>query len=437
MSQLTDAFKQLNEDTRLVVAYSGGHDSTALLHVVSRIVPRNRLRALHVQHDLADRAHDWAAHCSHTCRALAIDLEVLPVATWAYRADGPEAAARRARYAALATHIAPDEWLVTAHHARDQAETMLLQALRGAGVAGTAAMPALAPLGAGWQWRPWRHVEHWVIADYVVQHGIDWIEDPSNADTALARGRLSETLWPMLTAAFPAAERTLARSASHAADAAEAMAALARIDLSHARIDSRRLSLAVLTELTPARRAAALRHWLAELGWDTPASCHIDEFERLLDARPHASPRVEFGHTELRVFAGAVWVMRRLGPAPSGSIDWHDGTSIDLPGEAGRLCLVGDGAARSPLTIDFRRGGERLARADDGTTRLGRWFYAHGWPLWLRERAPLVYAHGTLIAVADAWRHPEIDLWLGRGAGFKWCHELVGDPATDGQPPDS
>lgn len=428
MGRLGDPFDRLGADTRLAVAFSGGGDSAALLDIVAASLPRERFRALHVRHDLCDQADDWAAHCADVCRARGIDYKILPVAVEAHHADGPEAAARHARYAALATQLAPDEWLVTAQHAQDQAETFLLQALRGSGVAGLAAMPEWAPLSAGWLWRPWRAVERGAIGAYVEERGLGWIDDPMNADPAFSRSRLRQSIWPALVRAFPAAERTLGRSAEWAAEAADAVATLAGYDLDSIRVDAHGLSLAGLRQLTTARRAAVLRRWLADLRLDTPARHHINEFERLLAARAHAGPCVAFAATELRVFADAAYAMPRLAPAPTGLLDWTPHQPLELPGAVGELRSLGAAVPAQPLTITFRHGGERLLQSNGRTKRLAAWFYERSWPPWLRDRVPLIYAEHELIAVADAWHHPQIQHWLGERDGFEWCHNIVGDP---------
>lgn len=427
MAALDTAFQYLGDDTRLAIAYSGGLDSTVLLHIAAAIVPRDRLRALHVRHDFSERADDWVAHCAATCQALGVDLRILPVVTAGDRSDGLESAGRRVRYRAIAEELVPDEWVVTAHHARDQAETLLLQALRGAGVAGLASMPTVARLGAGWLWRPWRTLERRVIADYAQAHDLHWIDDPSNGDKSFARGRLRTAVWPALTDAFPAAERTLARSTDHAASAAEAVTALAGYDLQAARIDAERLSISRMQNMTPMRRAEVLRRWLAECGLDSPSSAHVEEFERLINARAHAGPRLVFADTELRVFAGAVYAMPRLVPAPTGTIDWSGSQSVDLPQDVGELAWHGNRPVPG-LSVTFGGGGKRIVRADGTSKRLSAWFQENGWPPWIRERAPLVYLDSELVAVADAWQHPEFEHWFGENGGFEWRHMLVGDP---------
>jgi len=427
VTALDTAFQQLGDNARLAIAYSGGLDSTVLLHVAAANVPGDRLRAVHIRHDFSEHADEWAAHCARTCRGLGIGLRILPVVTAGDRADGPESAGRRARYRAMADELKQDEWAATAHHARDQAETLLLQALRGAGVAGLAGMPRVTPLGSGWLWRPWRTLERRVIAHYAQAHHLHWIDDPSNSDESLARGRLRTAVWPVLTDAFPAAERTLARSASHVASAAEAVAALASYDLQSALVDAERLSIVRMQNLTPARRAEVLRRWLAESSLDPPSSAHVEEFERLIHARAHSGPRLVFAQTELRVYADAVYAMRPLEAPPTGTIYWSGSHSLGLPKDAGELVWHGDRPVPS-LNVTFGGGGKRMVRSDGTTKRLSAWFQEKGWPPWIRQRAPLVYLGRELVAVADAWQHPEFEHWFGENGCLEWRHALVGDP---------
>ncbi len=365
------------------------------------------------------QCHAWGIEC--------IRLDV----TVASGGRGLEAAARQARYAALADALASGEVLVTAHHARDQAETFLLQALRGAGVAGLAAMPAIAPLGPGRLWRPWRHIERATIKAYAKAQGLEWIEDPSNHDAQIDRGYLRETVWPALVARWPAAERTLARSAAWAAQANEAVAALAAIDLQTTRAADDSLRIDSLKTLSVPRQAEALRLWLRRTGLDRPNHHHLNGIMALLTAREHHSPRVAFAATEVRRFDGHLFAMPRLPPAPKGCLSWMRGETLALPAGAGELRWTGAPEARPALTVAFRRGGERILVAHGLTRPLAYVLYEAKIPPWLRARMPLVYYDDTLVAVADRWLHPKITQLLAvSDAGFSWGHRLVGDPIS-------
>jgi len=251
---------------RVAVATSGGRDSTALLHCTSRIVPALgiELWALHVHHGLMPQADDWQAQVERQCRRWRIAFAAARLEGTPPRGDSVEAWARRGRYAALArmAHERGIGLVLLAQHRRDQAETFVIQALRGGGAAGLAAMPATA-LRDGITWaRPWLEMPREAIDTYVRRHRLAHVHDASNDDQRFARGRLRRSVWPALHGAFADAETTLARAAGRAADEAALLAEIAALDLPAVRTAQGSLSLAAWRALSPARRANVLRAWL-------------------------------------------------------------------------------------------------------------------------------------------------------------------------------
>lgn len=414
----------------LAVAYSGGLDSTCLLHALWRAESRVPLRAIHVCHHLQPQSEAWALSCAQQCRVWGIDFARVDIAV-EQAGRGLEAAAREARYRALAGVLAPGEVLVSAHHARDQAETFLIQALRGAGVAGLAGMPELACLGSGRLWRPWRHVDRDSILAYARGARLEWVEDPSNRDHAIDRGHIRESVWPAIVRRWPAAAGTLSRSAAWAAQAAEAIQALAAIDLARAETGRSDLCIATLRSLSLSRQTEALRLWLRRAERDTPDHRHMEQILALLCVSEHNSPRVSFADTEIRRFDGRLFVMPRLPEAPRGVRRlWHATRSLPLPSGAGTLRWTGLPGAMPALFVTFRRGGERVIVANGRSRALKDVLREARIPPWLRERIPLIYLDDTLVAIGDRWRHPAFGRLLGTPpAGFAWQHALVGDPA--------
>ncbi|GAB3683452.1 tRNA lysidine(34) synthetase TilS [Salinisphaera aquimarina] len=416
--------------TALVVGFSGGRDSTALLHALAQLSPAALpLRAIHVCHHLQPQAQAWAEHCAARCAEWQVAFTRLDVDV-VDTGHGVEAAARTTRYGAIAQTLRPGEVLVTAHHARDQAETFLLQALRGAGVKGLAAMPAYAEFGHGGHWRPWLAIDDAQIDAYVSDNRLSWIEDPSNADPAVDRSYLRASILPALSARWPAFARTLARSAQHAAQAADSIAALAAEDLAAAEDDARALRCDDLRSFDARRRCEVIRLWLARSGRDRPDHRHLEQIEALVDARMAASPCVCFAHTDVRAFDDRLFCMPSLPAEPTGaSLAWYPPQPLELPAGCGRLTIASAAEKLAALTVTFRRGGERLGAADDAP-RLKEWLRVARIPPWIRERMPLVYAGDTLVAVAHYWRHPEFERLLGGAAGpVRWDHELPGEPA--------
>lgn len=252
---------------RVAVAASGGRDSTALLHCTRRMAAALGIdvHALHVHHGLMPEADDWQSQVERQCRRWRIPLAVTRLDGAPARGDSVEAWARRGRYRALA-RMATEQGIglvLLAHHRRDQAETFLVQALRGGGAAGLAAMPRLAHR-AGLVWaRPWLEMPRAALEAYVRRHRLAHVDDRSNEDERYARARLRRTVWPALQVAFPDAEATLARAAQRAASEAALLSEVGAADLQRVLGDANTLSVAAWLALTAARRINVLRLWLA------------------------------------------------------------------------------------------------------------------------------------------------------------------------------
>ena len=307
----------------MAVAYSGGRDSTALLHAtLAACRPLGiEVVALHVHHGLSADADAWLMHCQAQCEAwagdghtLVFEAERLPAD--AIAGESVEAWARRGRYRALRRMALMHRAgiVLLGHHRRDQAETFLLQALRGGGVAGLAAMPrSVERAGITWA-RPWLDVPGEAIESYALARRLTWIEDGSNADPRFARNRLRRDVWPMLESAFPDASKNLATAARWAAQAAQAIDEVASADVPHAGI-GQTLDLATWRMLPPARRRNGLRRWLhIAAGQAAPASL-VERLMREVDM-PAASEWPAPGGRVIRYRGTLRWTARCVAAAP-------------------------------------------------------------------------------------------------------------------------
>lgn len=392
---------------RLVVAFSGGRDSTVLLHLLATSRAGDRLSAVHVNHGLHPSAGDWEQRCAEVAASLGVPFRAVPVSVG--RGDGPEAEARRARYAALAACLAPGDWLLTAHHADDQAETLLLNLMRGSGVDGLRAAALFRALPPGLLVRPLLAAGGDDIDAYARAQGLDWIDDPSNCDETLDRNYLRRRVLPVLARRWPAASRQMARSAGLLGDAAELAAALAASDID-ACGDAGRLSLSGLRDLSPVRRANALRHACRTLGLALPTRQAMAAIESdLLPAREDATPCVTWGACEARRYRGYLYLLATRDDAvppgdrllPGAPVTLSDGAlrleAADGPGISAALAHAG-------LDIAYRAGGEALKVADEGRTQaVKKLLQDAGIVPWMRARVPLLYAAGELVAVGDLW----------------------------------
>ncbi len=414
---------------RWLAAFSGGVDSSVLLHELAAIAP-DRVRAVHVCHGMHPDCGRWADHCRAVCEELGLALERRDVTVATGQGESPEAVARDARYRALAAALRPDERLVTAHHADDQAETFLLQALRGSGVAGLAAMPH-APADSQ-PARPFLSLTRADLLTRARELGLTWVEDPSNQDDVVDRAYLRGRVWPSLTARWPAAAKSLSRAAASAAEARRLLDELAAADLAgSARGDA--LDVEALRQLGADRQRNLLRYWLRGLGLGCPDRRHLAQIrQQALGAAASRQPRVTWPGTELRRFNGRLFAFTQLPPVPAGwQADWDCSVPLELPGDLGTLdaetpCPV-------PLQVRLRRGGERLRLPGrDHHASLGELCRQAGVPPWVRERLPLVFAHGRLVAVADWLVADPAELPAGADLPpLRWTTRLPGwPPAT-------
>ena len=386
----------------LCVAFSGGPDSTALLHALAALPHEHGLRAIHVDHALHADSAQWANHARTFCAALDVPCTVLRVTVNRGAGRGIEAAAREARYAALAATLAPGERLLTAHHRDDQVETVLLKLLRGAGPEGLGGMRERRPLGAGELWRPLLALPRSVLRDYLQAHALICLDDPANADLRLGRNQLRREILPRLTTHWPHATDAITHSAALCRDAADALRGqwLPAFDVLH---DPRSGSLDATgwRALAPALREPLLDHWLHARGLPAPGRAQRAQIDRQLDARAGRVPCIRWPGTELHVWKNRLWA---LPPAPAIDADWEapwSGQPLALP-DGGTLTL--DGTLAEPLTVRLRRGGEQLKPAGDRHTReLRDLFQQAVLPPWQRAACPMIHEGDTLIAVGDRW----------------------------------
>lgn len=399
---------RLPQGRRVCVALSGGRDSVALLQALAEVraaLPL-QLSALHVHHGLSANADAWADGCAERCRSLDLPLQVVRVRVDDERGEGLEAAARRARYAAFAGCDA--DWLALAHHRDDQAETLLLNLLRGAGAHGLAAMPEERLLAAGASLRlvrPFLGLARYEIEAWLQARGLTWIDDESNADSRLRRNFLRNDILPRLAGIFPDPAAALARSAAHLAENVALADALAAIDAA-AVVDGERLRLAAFNALPAARRGNLLRHHLRHHGWRMPDARYLGEILRqLAAAEAGAAPAFPLDDGALRVFRGQLFLCPP--ETPAAALPWHG--EAELPWAGGVLRFrAGDGIgvrrtalAGTACAIRVRRGGEHLQPDLRRPRRpLKKLLQESALPPWQRGRLPLLWCGDALVWVA-------------------------------------
>ena len=391
------------------VAFSGGLDSTVLLAALGRLTPRPGLRALHVDHGLHPDSKAWDRHCRDMARTLGAGYASRRCPVNPVSGESVEAQARRVRYRALKGLLAPGEMLLTAHHADDQLETVMLRLLRGTGVKGMRGIAALRRFGSGFMVRPLLAVPRAEILAAAKAWDLEWIEDPSNRDPRFDRNYVRAELIPRLTARWPAAARTVGRAARQMEHAQQILDEAARADAGD---EPGRLDCAALRRLSRARQQNLLRYCVSRLGVSVPDARQMDSLlEAIQVRRRDARTQVQWPGGEARVYRDRLYLLEPLPDAsPSGYVGE---VSLARPwrGPEGRLSLVpGDGSglpggwARNGLSVRFRQGGERFRPMQHRHSRpLKKWLQEAGVPPWLRARIPLLYREDKLVAVGDLW----------------------------------
>lgn len=397
----------ISPQSRLSVALSGGRDSVVLLHALQlcRTELAVALSAIHVNHQISPHADSWAEFCGKLCESLRVPLHVERVTVARASGKGLEAAARRARYDAFAALDV--DAILLAHHRDDQAETVLLQALRGAGLKGITGMPVVKTNERKSIIRPFLNIDSRTLAAYAAHYKLEWIEDESNDDIRYFRNYLRHEVLPGIAVHAPQYRESLTRLARHAAEAQQLLDELAELD-SSAVIDQGQLKIELLLRLSDARAKNLLRYFFSRNGIATPSSIQMSEImHQLRLRRPDDRTEIQWADRVLRCHAGNIHIevvdVHNLDPW---SIPWCGETVLPLPQGCGVLHLVtgiGTGISTAMLqqglvTIRCRVGGEQL-RTDAARPRrtLKNLLQEAGVPPWQRARMPLLFCGEMLI----------------------------------------
>jgi len=406
------------------VAFSGGIDSSVLLHALANSGTDIPIVAVHVNHGLHPDAANWTEHCRRTAASLGVEFVDRSVVV---KSDGGglEAAARKARYGEMATLLCSEDCLLTAHHQSDQAETLLLNLMRGSGPAGLSGIGRIRTLGAGWLLRPMRDVPFADIRAYAIANDLVWIDDSSNTETRFDRNFLRQDILPQLSARWPAVVGRLARSAELMGEANAGLADLARIDL--AQVGScTRLNIAALQALPLARQRNLLRHAIRMASLPPVPATRLDQIlGDLISARIDGRPLVSWDGAEVRRFRGEIFLLPEANDAPKNIPGFIHACSVPLSLGSGLGSLSAEatsGSGISPellkcgLEVRFREGGESL-RIDGsgGRRKLKKLLQESDVLPWMRRKLPLLFVDKQLVAVADLW----VDIECCEQPGFK------------------
>ena len=407
--------------TRLLIAFSGGIDSSVLLDLASNYAASSAIAidAIHVDHGLEAASPTWATHCASVCAAYAVHYRTVALPTPPRTGVSIEAWAREQRYRAFAAAMDRATCLVTAHHGDDQAETVLHHALRGSGPHGLGAIRFVQAFGGGWLGRPllgWARVE---VAAYAREHKLTWVEDPSNENERFTRNYVRRRVLPQIEARFPAAARGLQRMARLQQELTGFIDEQTAGILRQSRSPDHVLEIKLLESCATALRPYLIRAWLERGGYARPGQRHIGQIlTTVVDAGADRAPCMRWDGCEVRRYRGRLYAMRQTPRLDSCKhIDWDPRAVLRLPwgclamrmAPAGRLDPK---LAVARLSVMFRRGGERFRLAgSQHHTQLKKLFQQWGVPPWERDLMPLILHQQEIVAVgalgvADAYAVP-------------------------------
>lgn len=394
------------------IALSGGADSVALLLAFHQIQSKLTapVSAIHVDHSLHANSAKWTSFCVELSQRLGIPLSVEKITIEQESRESLEAAARRQRYQALGAYIKPQHALVTAHHQDDQAETFMLNLMRGSGPGGLAAMPVSRDFSEGYLRRPLLHFTRAQLINYLKAQDAHWIDDSSNSDQRFDRNFLRHTVLPALSGRWPSAKDAIATTAALQAEQRELNEALAEKDLDDIEsFESASLTIAPLQKLSSARRRNTLRYWLLQRVQPSLVSRKILESieQNLIAAATDSQPMVKLGEKQLLRFGGNIYC-RELdnAPVPRAPMSWKlesdlvlDNPGLTLPAIT-LLNLFHGLKITDELSVQFRHGGERFRQqARQKSASLKKLFQHWQVPPWQRDKIPLIYFGDQLLAV--------------------------------------
>ena len=407
----------VDENTTVLAAFSGGKDSTVLVHLLWRLRQSLgfRLLALHVNHGILPESDHWEAHCAQFCANLNIEFRSTRLELARQRKRINENDARAARYAWLKDEIDEHQVLVTAHHLNDQAETVLLNLMRGAGVRGLAAIQPIQRFSSGWLIRPLLAAAPKDIDAYVRSWDLKHIEDPSNKDLDYERNYLRHEVLPKLAARWPAAIDQIGKSAAFLSDSRQLVDTLAASDAEECRAKGSgflsigfELNVIKLLELTPARRMNLIRYWLRTHLDSEPGRAALDQFmdTSLLPERKFA--KLAWTNHCMYRYQDDLYLARHPASLPKlPDIPWDLNAPLEIE-QAGIKLIPSasgeDGLRMKKITrgisVRFRRGGEKIILPGRRhSSVLKKLFQQHAIPPWERNTLPLIYCENELAAV--------------------------------------
>ncbi|MEW5562447.1 tRNA lysidine(34) synthetase TilS [Enterobacter asburiae] len=405
LNSLVDA---LHPHRNILVAFSGGLDSTVLLHQLVYLrerTPDLQLRAIHVHHGISANADAWVEHCQQVCTDWQVPLIVTRVSL-ADDGKGTEAHAREARYQAFREALREGEVLVTAQHIDDQCETLLLALKRGSGPAGLSAMANDSAFAGTRLLRPLLNESRVSLEYWAISHQLSWIEDESNQDDAYDRNFLRLRVVPLLTERWPHFSQAVARSASLCGEQEQLLDELLAEELAALTGEYGQIAIEPLLAVSEIRRAAILRRWLAQHQMTMPSRGMLERlWQEVALAREDAAPLLRLGNIDVRRYQQQLWLVAAYNRELYSQQAWADTDQpLLLPGSGVLRLVTGEEIrapkADEPVSIRYAASGTLHIVGRQGGRKLKKIWQEMGVAPWLRDTTPLLFYGDTLIAAA-------------------------------------
>ncbi len=415
-NQIRDCLSQLDPDKTVYVAYSGGIDSTVLLHATIQACKPSgqKLKAIHINHQIHHDSLLWSQHCIEQCQQMQVDIESINVDVKEFSQFGLEGSAREARYQAFEAFLTHDDVLLTAHHADDQFETVLLQLFRGAGVHGLAACASSRDLGNSLLIRPFLQVSRAQIEHYAQKYKLHWLEDPSNQALIHDRNYLRHEVMPLLHARWHNLHDIATRVTQWQSEAATMLDQLADADLEKALDENNRLQIDHINQLDYLRKKNLLRRWIRRQQCNVPNSDILARIVyEVMHSREDAQACVQWQNNEVRKYRGRLYLLADLLKHDASlSYRWNLNKSLNIPSLKMTLtkqALLDFGVELTGVNqfqVRFRQGGEVIRPKGRGCQKdLKSLFQEASVEPWMRDRIPLLFYQEQLVFVWGYWTH--------------------------------
>ncbi|MDC0186050.1 tRNA lysidine(34) synthetase TilS [Gammaproteobacteria bacterium] len=398
---------------KFCIAFSGGMDSTVLLHVMKNIIDeKSQIRAIHINHNIVDNSKVWTKTCKSICKNFGIDIEIISLEV-THNGYGLEAAARDERYKKLKEKLYENEYLLTAHHEEDQMETVFLRMARGTGLDGLQGINEKYSFGEGIIFRPMLEVSKTSVMDYAKEHQLKWVEDSSNQDTHFDRNFLRKKIIPQFRERWPSIASSVSRLSQLSAQNIKILNQIAEEDIGPI-ANMNELPLAKLLDKSFERANNMLRYIILANGMSIPSMKTLqDGLKEMLDPETDKSV-IAWKDYCIRKYKNHLYFLSNSDLEPNKvdvRIPWEIGKTVNLGENIGSIeatFIHGDGLSiekcENKLTISYRQGGELIKPIGHRINKsLKNLFQENQILPWMRDKIPLIYYQDELVSVADLW----------------------------------